>query len=104
ETIPRSLEIGKQSTIVVDATVDGKPSNDALIDYFLLDKDGKVIVGGKAEPSPGTIGVYKIKLTAEDTSKLSSGPNQIKIFANSIYAFRPYISERTILAFQNNVT
>jgi peptide/nickel transport system substrate-binding protein len=41
--------------------------------------------------------VFSIELPAEETSKLSPGPSQLRIFANSDYAFRPDISETTIL-------
>jgi peptide/nickel transport system substrate-binding protein len=95
--IPRSLFIGESATIVLNISVDGQPSNDATIDFFVLDKNGSAVTSGKAIHT-NEAGEYRIELSADETSKLSPGPNQLRIFANSIYAFRPDISERTILA------
>lgn len=99
--IPRSVLIGKPATIMLDLNVDGQPSNDVTVDYFILNKDGRVIGGGSASPV-GTAGEFRIELSAEQTSTLSMGPNQVRIFANSFYAFRPDISERTIIAAADN--
>lgn len=96
-TIPRSVVIDKSATIELNISVDGQPSNDATIDFFVLDKDGQVVKSGRATHTNVT-GEFRIDLSNDDTSKLSNGPNQVRIFANSIYAFRPDISERTILA------
>lgn len=96
------IEIGKPAQMTVNVQVDGKPSNDALVDYFIFDKDGKVAARGEAAPAKdnnnSTAGTFKIDLSAGNTSKLTPGPSQLKIFANSKYAFRPDISTNTILA------
>jgi peptide/nickel transport system substrate-binding protein len=84
--------------MTVNVQVDGKPSNDALVDYFISNKDGKVVVRGEAKPAADSAGTFKVDLTQDDTSKLTTGPNQLKIFANSKYAFRPDISTSTVLA------
>ncbi len=96
--IPRSVSIGLPITIRLNVQVDGQPSNEATLDFFVLDKDGRVIITGKANHTPDHPGQFKIELSSEETSKLSLGPNQIRIFANSIYAFRPDVSEKTIIA------
>ncbi|MDQ3972519.1 MAG: hypothetical protein M3219_03745, partial [Thermoproteota archaeon] len=36
-------------------------------------------------------GIFEINLNSSETSKLEKGPNSLKIFANSIEAFRPDI-------------
>ena len=36
-------------------------------------------------------GMFEINLNSSETSKLEKGPNSLKIFANSIEAFRPDI-------------
>jgi len=95
--IPRSISIGKSATINLELNVDGHLSNEVTVDYFVLDKGGKVIISGKGIPA-GETGKFQIALSEEQTSQLSVGPNQVRIFANSVYAFRPDISERTLLA------
>jgi len=95
--IPRSVFIGESATIGLNISIDGQPSNDAIIDFFVLDKDGQVVTSGEAIHTDVS-GEYRIELSKEETSNLSHGPNQLRIFANSIHAFRPDISERTILA------
>ncbi|HVX02021.1 MAG TPA: ABC transporter substrate-binding protein [Nitrososphaera sp.] len=102
---PQVIEIGKPAQMTVDVQVGGKPSNDALVDYFIFDKDGKVAARGEATPtkdSNSTAGTFKIELAADNSSKLTPGPSQLKIFANSKYAFRPDISTNTILAVATN--
>jgi peptide/nickel transport system substrate-binding protein len=94
--VPRSIVIGQPATMAVDILVANQPSNDAKVNYFVSNKAGSVVVKGEASPK-GT-GQFKIDLTAEETSKLSSGPNQLKIFASSFKAQRPDISTSTILA------
>lgn len=96
-TVPRSVLINESATIGLNIGIDGKPSSDAIIDFFVLNKDGQVVTSGRATPTEVS-GEYIIELSKEDTSKLSHGPNQLRVFANSIYAFRPDISERTIFA------
>jgi peptide/nickel transport system substrate-binding protein len=96
--IPRSVLIGQPLAITLSIGVEGNLSNDALVSYFILDKDGKVIIAGVANSTETNVGQFRIELSLEDTSKLSIGPNQVRIFANSFYAFRPDISERTIIA------
>ena len=94
----RSLRIGQQATITVNLQVDGKPSNDAIVNYFISNKNGNVVVKGEAQPASGGTGTFELNLTPDATSKLTPGPNQLKIFANSKYAFRPDIATNTILA------
>jgi peptide/nickel transport system substrate-binding protein len=94
----RSIKIGQPATITVNLQVDGKPSNDAIVNYFISNKNGNVVVKGEAQPASGSVGSFGLNLTANDTSKLTPGPNQLKIFANSKYAFRPDIATNTVLA------
>jgi peptide/nickel transport system substrate-binding protein len=44
------LVAGEPLNVRINVTVGGKPSNDAIVDYFLSDKEGRVILSGKAEP------------------------------------------------------
>jgi peptide/nickel transport system substrate-binding protein len=120
---PRYLTKGETLKVNVDVTVNGKPSDDAIVNYFLSDKDGKVILRGLAEPVTNKTGEYtaitsnndsnstkfiymnhtsrtglfEFSLNSKDTSKLDLGPNLLKIFANSKEAFRPDIYTIPIL-------
>jgi peptide/nickel transport system substrate-binding protein len=93
----RYLSPGEQLRVRLNVTIGGKPSNDATVNYFLSDRDGKVILSGQAEPlgdgSPVSQqqGTYEFSLNSSDTSKLKVGPNSLKLFANSEEAFRPDI-------------
>jgi peptide/nickel transport system substrate-binding protein len=102
------LSPGEQLSARVNVTIGGKPSNDAIVDYFLSDTDGKVILSGQVEPSgnrsntpplPHQQGVYEFSLNSSDTSKLKLGPNSLKIFANSEDAFRPDIFTIPLITF-----
>jgi peptide/nickel transport system substrate-binding protein len=132
------LTAGEPLKVRLNVTIGGTPSNDAKVDYFLSDSEGRVILNGKAQPlvdntveaqtvmsnnayywstndtrSPtkvgmsGTVqnvqsaseahGMFEINLNSSETSKLEKGPNSLKIFANSIEAFRPDIYTIPIL-------
>lgn len=45
---------GEPLKVQINVTVGGKPSNDAVVDYFLSDTEGRVILNGKAEPLGST--------------------------------------------------
>jgi peptide/nickel transport system substrate-binding protein len=97
---PQFISIG-QPNVAVNLTVDvgGKPSNDALVNYFISNKDGRVVVQGVAKPDfvDNKLGAYNIILGENDTSKLSVGPNTLKIFANGREAFRPDIYSTVLI-------
>jgi peptide/nickel transport system substrate-binding protein len=95
--IPQAITIGQAATMAVDVEVAGEPSNDATVNYFISNKDGNVVIKGDAEAGVDA-GQFRIDLPGEETSKLSPGPNQLKIFASSNEALRPDIRTSTILA------
>ncbi len=94
--IPRSVTIGQPATITVDMTVGGEPSSNADVTYFVSGKDGALIAKGTATPV-GT-GQFRFELPAEESQKLSPGPNQLKVFATAKDATRYDFSTNTILA------
>jgi peptide/nickel transport system substrate-binding protein len=100
--VPRIVSVGQPTSIKVSVEVAGQPSSNASVVYFVSDKDGIIVLRGQAQNE--STGQYIINLTTENTSKLSSGPNQIKIFATSFEALRPSISSETILAIQGGGT
>lgn len=97
---PQFISIG-QPTIVVNLTVNvgGKPSNDVIVNFFISNKDDRVVVQGVAKTSSGDnkLGAYSIILDRNNTSKLSIGPNTLKIFVNSRYAFKPDIYSAVLI-------
>jgi peptide/nickel transport system substrate-binding protein len=109
--ISRTLHIGQPSNMVIHVNVDGKPSNNATVHYYLSNTDGKVIASGIAKPFPplssrsssttSTIGKFSIALSGSDTQKLSPGPNTLKLFAVSFDAYKPDIVTKTIIAVKN---
>jgi peptide/nickel transport system substrate-binding protein len=83
--------------MTVSVEVDGQPSSDATVNYFIFDKDGAVAVQGMAEPS-GAAGEFLIEISGEETANLSAGPSRLRVFASSNEALRPDITENTVLA------
>jgi peptide/nickel transport system substrate-binding protein len=104
---PQFIKIGQPAKIQISIKVNGKPTNDILVNYFVSDRDGRLIIHGQAQPpsSPPTnstsnkpSGIYEINIQGNETSKLSLGPNTLKIFATSKEAYRPAILSRILLA------
>jgi peptide/nickel transport system substrate-binding protein len=94
--VPRLVNMGQPTSVNVNVEVAGQPSSNATVNYFVSNKDGIVVIRGEARHE--NTGQFHIELTPDMTSKLSPGPNQIKIFATSSEALRPAISSNTILA------
>jgi len=105
---PQFATIGKPLKIVLNVSENGRPTSDALVNYFISDWRGRVILSGTAEPqlAPTAVdeasdhlkGSYEINLNSSATAKFPFGPNLIKIFATGKEAFRPDLYTRTILA------
>ncbi|MDQ3873791.1 MAG: ABC transporter substrate-binding protein, partial [Thermoproteota archaeon] len=93
--VPRILSIGQPASATVNIQIGGQPSSNATVNYFVTNKDGAVIASGQAQPQ--ATGEFLIVLTADTTSKMSAGPNQLRIFATSNEALRPDISSNTLL-------
>nr|AFK24867.1 solute binding protein-like protein [uncultured archaeon] len=93
----RPITIAQPASMTVNVEVDGQPSSDAIVDYFVFDKNGYIAIKGKAEPSDSA-GEFLINISGEETAKLSAGPSQLRVFASSNDALRPDITQNTILA------
>ncbi|MBV9178970.1 MAG: hypothetical protein JO297_18225 [Nitrososphaeraceae archaeon] len=107
--IPRIIHIGQPSSMVIHVNVDGKPSNNATVHYYLSNTNGKVVASGVAKPSSPPLsrgsstgstitGKFTIALSSSDTKKLSPGPNTLELFAVSFDAYKPDIITKTIIA------
>ncbi len=99
---PQFIKRGQPSNIHISIKVNGQPSNDALVNYFLSDRDGRLVVHGQVPPTNNTgnkpSGIYEINIQGNETSKLSVGPNTLKIFATSKEAYRPAVATNILLA------
>ncbi len=96
--IPRFIRIGQPFNLPVQVNVDGNPSNNATVNYYLSNSNGNVMIRGIAKQPVGNIGKFTINLSCNDTQKLSPGPNRLEIFAASPDAYKPDIITKTIIA------
>jgi hypothetical protein len=93
--------------MVIHVNVDGKPSNNATLRYYLSNTDGKIVASGIAkEPmtisssnhNGNMVGKYIIQLSKDDTRRLSRGPNMLELFVVSFDAYKPYVVTKSIIA------
>ena len=105
---PQFIKRGQPTKIQISIKVNGQPSNDALVNYFVSDRDGRLVVHGQVQPTNNTgnnpSGTYEINIQGNETSKLSVGPNTLKIFATSKEAYRPAVATNILLAIPGAVT
>jgi peptide/nickel transport system substrate-binding protein len=114
--VPRFIRIGQPVKIGMQVNVDGKPSNNAILNYYISNSNGSVVLSGVAKPSsllpPHSVsnsttatnaGRFTIGLNSKDTAKLSTGPTILKVFANSLEAYKPYILTKTIIAVKTHM-
>lgn len=97
--IPRMAKVGKPIKATVTVTVDGKPSSDAQVNYFISSKYGSVVVKGTAKA--GKAGTFTIDIPATDTARLSAGPAQFKVFASGTEALKPDIASVTVIVLRS---
>ena len=97
-SIPKFIQINNTANLIVNVTVDAKPSNNATINYYISNRAGDVVLNGVAKADNITAGKFLVQLEKQDTNKLTTGPNVIKVFANSYEAYKPDIVTKTILA------
>ncbi|MEM2896259.1 MAG: hypothetical protein QXG01_01590, partial [Candidatus Bathyarchaeia archaeon] len=76
--------------------VGGEPRDEAIVNYRIVDPEGKTIVKGRAKPST-PIGTFEILLDESITSNLKIGSYRLKILAVSTKAMKPYIFETSLL-------
>lgn len=91
------ITIGEPKSIQVEVNIAGQPSSDAQVTYFISGREGTV-VKGQGRPLSDQPGKFVLDLNENDTSRLSSGPNTLKVFATSNMAYKPDFRISTILA------
>jgi peptide/nickel transport system substrate-binding protein len=92
---PISFTRGEELVIRGNVSVEGDPSKDVNIYYFIKDKDGKVVKQGSVKPN--TDGSFTIRLDKDDTYMLSLGSNEVKILAVSNLALKPEFYTTSII-------
>jgi peptide/nickel transport system substrate-binding protein len=96
--IPRFVRIGQAFNLPLQVNIDGKPSNNATVNYYFSNSSGSVIISGMAKQMSATVGRFAIDLSDNDTRKLSAGSNTLNVFAASLDAYKPDIVTKTIVA------
>jgi peptide/nickel transport system substrate-binding protein len=96
------LSISKGTSISISGDVKSKsdPSNVQLY-YFMKNSEGKIVVKGMITPSSDS--KFQIQLSGDDTSKLSTGSNQLKLFAISNVALKPDVYTTSIIGMPGQV-
>lgn len=94
--VPTKIVIGKEVKIELFIEVGGEPSNEAIVNYRIVDPEGKTIIKGSAKPST-PLGNFEIFLNENITSSLKTGSHRLKILAISTKAIKPYIFEISLL-------
>jgi hypothetical protein len=95
-TLPRVVSIGQPYSIATRVLVNGTPSNNVTVVYFISDKDGKLLVQGNAEKTD-QVGLYVVHLSGHQTKYFSQGPNELKMFVQSYEALKPDIFATPII-------
>ena len=98
---PLSINLGSTVTISGDIQTKAKYS-DVKIYYFLKNKEGSTVVNGNIKPSSD--GKFEILLSTSDTAELSTGPNQLKLFAISNVALKPDIYTTSVIGLATEST
>lgn len=98
--VPLSISMGSPVTIAGDIQTRADHS-DVQVYYFMKNKDGNIVVNGVVRPSSD--GKFPISLSESQTSMLSPGPNQLKLFAVSDLALKPDIYTTSIIALPSQV-
>lgn len=95
---PKTVLAGQSPLNVgVFVSIDGKPSKNSSVYYFISDKDGRTVISGNTTISDEN-GRYSINIPKDETAALSTGPSLLKIFAVSNTAYRPDIHSTTLIA------
>lgn len=95
--VPPTIEAGKASTIKINIDIGGQPSAEAQANYRIVDGQGNTILKGNVKAAQPA-GSYEIALASADTSKLTVGSYQLKLFAISPKAIKPDVYQTSFLA------
>lgn len=99
--VPLSISKGSPLAIAGDIKSEADPS-EVQIYYFMKNMNDSIVVSGKTKPSSDR--KFQIDLTGDDTSKLSTGPNQLKLFAVSDLALKPDLYTTSFIGLPSQLT
>ncbi|MBI2126417.1 MAG: ABC transporter substrate-binding protein [Thaumarchaeota archaeon] len=94
--VPSPLEAGKPASVKINIDIGNQPSAEAQVAYRIVDGQGNTVLKGEAKAAQPT-GTYEIALASPDTSKLSVGSYQLKLFATSPKAIKPDVYQTSFL-------
>jgi len=91
------LYIIKDSEAVISGhvSVEGDPSTDAMLYYFLKNRNGNMVINGNVTPAAN--GSFQVSLSKNETRNLSVGPYELKLLAISNFALKPDIYTTSIV-------
>ncbi|MEM2760950.1 MAG: hypothetical protein QXW73_09215, partial [Nitrososphaerales archaeon] len=96
------LSIKKGEAVTMSGDVKGKSDpRDVQLYFFMKNSENKVVVKGMTKPSSD--GKFQIQLSKDDTSKLSTGSNQLKLFAISNVALKPDVYTTSIIGVPSEI-
>ena len=93
---PKIISNDKPIEILVNVTTNGKTNLNSEVQYFVFDRNNKIVIQGQAERLKEE-GIFSIRLEQNATKHMSLGPNEFKIFARSNEALIPDIFSGTII-------
>ncbi len=115
--VPRFLKIGDPYNFDLRVNVnnqsDSSNSFGAIIDYFISDRNNKLVIEGsytvnnnstnnqsnsEVQPKPDESGIVAVSLNASQTQELIPGPAKMKLIITSIESPKPLIQEMTLIA------
>jgi peptide/nickel transport system substrate-binding protein len=96
KSIPRIIHLGEPLKIEVKISINGSPTNNASLKYFISDKSGKLVAYGNGTwlGEPGKSLIY---LNENQTNGLSYGPNRLEIFVHGNEALKSSAYSTTII-------
>ncbi len=94
--VPSPLEAGKPASVKINIDIGNQPSAEAQVAYRIVDGQGNTVLKGEAKATQPA-GTYEIGLASADTSKLSVGSYQLKLFAISPKAIKPDVYQTSFL-------
>ncbi len=99
--VPLAIPLGTNVVISGDVKIDGDPSRDVKVYYFVKNSRGNVTIQGDATPSSDSR--FEIELSKDDTMKLSAGSNELKLLAISNLALKPDVYTTSIIGLGGQV-
>jgi peptide/nickel transport system substrate-binding protein len=98
--IPKIAYLGEALTFEAKISINGAPTDNASLRYFISDKNGKLITHGNGTRTD-ELGKYLVYLNENQTKLLSYGPNRLEMFVHGNEALKPDLYSTTIIGLTN---